>query len=67
MLASDLCKAGHQAVDVGHVDLEYEWFLRDEGCRTPIDGKYNNELGEEQVILPIQDEAYLSQLIEDFS
>lgn len=67
VLASDLCKAGYQAVDVGHVDLEYEWFLRDEGCRTPIDGKYNNELGEEQVLLPIQDEAYLRQVIADFS
>ncbi len=67
VLASDLCKAGYQAVDVGHVDLEYEWFLRGEGCRTPIDGKYNNELGEEQVLLPIRDEAYISQVIADFS
>ena len=25
VLASDLCKAGRQAVDIGHVDLEYEW------------------------------------------
>ncbi|EOS23266.1 glycosyltransferase [Lachnospiraceae bacterium 3-1] len=67
VLASDLCQAGYQAVDIGHVDLEYEWFLRGKGCRTPIESKYNNELGEEQVLLPIQDEAYISQVIADFS
>lgn len=67
VLAYDLCRAGYQAVDVGHVDLEYEWFLRGEGCRTLIDGKYNNELGEEQVVLPIRDKTYISQVIADFS
>ena len=67
VLAHDLCRAGYQAVDVGHVDLEYEWFLRGEGCRTPIEGKYNNELGEEQVLLPIDDKTYISQVIADFS
>lgn len=67
VLAYDLCKAGYQAVDVGHVDLEYEWFLRGEGRRTPIEGKYNNELGEEQQLLPLNNEVYLSQIIRDFS
>lgn len=67
VLAYDLCRAGYQAVDVGHVDLEYEWFLRGEGRRTPIDGKYNNEAGQEQQLLPLEDKAYLSQIIADFS
>lgn len=67
VLAYDLCKAGYQAVDVGHVDLEYEWFLQGKGCRMPIEGKYNNELGEEQQLFPLRDEVYLSQIIVDFS
>lgn len=67
VLAYDLCKAGYQAVDVGHVDLEYEWYLRGEGRRIPIEGKYNNELGEEQQLFPLRDEVYLSQMIADFS
>lgn len=28
VLACDLCKMGYQAVDIGHIDLEYEWFLK---------------------------------------
>ena len=44
VLAYDLCKAGYQAVDIGHLDLEYEWFLRGQGVRTEVPGKYNNEL-----------------------
>lgn len=67
ILASDLCRAGYQAVDVGHIDLEYEWFLKGEGRRTPVDGKYNNEIEEEQELLPIEDETYMAQIIADFS
>lgn len=47
VLAYDLCKMGYQAVDIGHIDLEYEWFLKGQGCRTEIVGKYNNELAGE--------------------
>ena len=44
VLAYDLCKAGYQAIDIGYLDLEYEWFLRGEGIRVEVPGKYNNEL-----------------------
>lgn len=67
VLAYDLCRAGYQAVDVGHVDLEYEWFLRGEGHRTPVSGKYNNEAEKDQQLTPIMDEAYRSQIIADLS
>lgn len=66
VLAADLCKAGYQAVDIGHIDLEYEWFLRGEGRRTPVDGKYNNEIGTQQELQPVSDETYLSQIIAKF-
>ena len=65
-LAADLCKEGYQAVDIGHIDLEYEWFLQGEGRRTSVEGKYNNEIGEEQRLLPIRDEVYRSQVIAEF-
>lgn len=67
VLAYDLCKAGYQAVDIGHIDLEYEWFLRGKGYRVLIEGKYNNELPEVQQLEPIKDELYCSQVIENFS
>lgn len=66
VLAYDLSRAGIQAVDVGHVDLEYEWFLRGEGRRTPVPGKYNNEMEPDQPLLPITDAAYTAQRIGDF-
>ena len=28
ILAYDLYKLGYQAIDIGHVDIEYEWFLK---------------------------------------
>jgi glycosyltransferase family protein len=66
VLAYDLCRLGFQAVDVGHVDLEYEWFLRGEGRRTQVDGKYNNEMPEAMYPKPIEDEVYLGQIIARF-
>lgn len=67
VLAYDLARAGCQAVDVGHVDLEYEWFLKGEGRRTVVSGKYNNEVGQDQQLVSIQNEVYRSQIIADFS
>ena len=35
--------------------------------RVPIEGKYNNEIREEQPIAPIQDRTYIGQVIADLS
>lgn len=67
VLAYDLCRAGYQALDVGHVDLEYEWFLRGKGKRTVVNGKYNNELEEQKTLDEIADGRYWKQVQEDFS
>lgn len=43
VLAYDLAVAGYWALDMGHIDLEYEWFLKGKGyCYVPH--KYNNEM-----------------------
>ena len=67
VLAYDLCKMGYQAVDIGHIDLEYEWFLKGQGCRTEIVGKYNNELAGGDKPVEIKDKQYQSQIMADFS
>jgi glycosyltransferase family protein len=66
VLAFDLCRLGFQAIDVGHVDLEYEWFLRGEGHRTLVDGKYNNEIPDAGMPEAIEDAVYKSQIIARF-
>lgn len=50
ILASDICdlninknEINYQAIDLGHIDIEYEWFLRKARKRIPIEGKYVNE------------------------
>lgn len=63
VLAYDLAKAGYWALDIGHLDLEYEWFLRGEGY-SYIPEKYNNELPGDEEVIPIMDEAYEQSIIE---
>jgi glycosyltransferase family protein len=44
VLAYDLYKLGYHAIDIGHIDIEYEWFLRNATERIPIANKYVNEI-----------------------
>lgn len=43
VLCYDLAKLGYWAIDIGHVDIEYEWYLRDAKDKIQIEGKYVNE------------------------
>lgn len=63
VLAYDLYQAGYQALDIGHLDLEYEWFLRGKGGRCPVEHKYNNELTGGDQVVDIYDEEYLRQIV----
>lgn len=67
VLAFDLAEKSFQAVDVGHVDLEYEWFLAGKGIRVPVPHKYNNEILGGEVVSEIHDPVYDSQIIASFN
>jgi glycosyltransferase family protein len=43
VLAYDLSKIGYQAVDIGNVDIEYEWFLKQSMVKTAVKNKYTGE------------------------
>ena len=43
VLAYDLNKLGYQAIDVGHIDIEYEWFLQKVTEKVKLKNKYVNE------------------------
>lgn len=45
ILAYDMGVLGYQALDLGHIDLQYEYFIRNIDSKTPIPGKYTNEGG----------------------
>ena len=43
------------ALDIGHIDLEYMWYLKGEKEKTPVEGRLVNET-EEQLSLEIPEE-----------
>lgn len=64
VLAYDLSKKGYQAIDIGHVDIEYEWFLMGATSKVPIINKFTNEatdLGGREVS-DINDTKYKKQI-----
>jgi glycosyltransferase family protein len=67
VLAYDLAEIGYRALDVGHVDIEYEWFLRGVTKKIPIKDKYVNEAKKTNNISKINDSAYNSEIIVDLT
>ena len=65
ILASDLSKRGYQAIDIGHVDIEYEWLLMKAKEKVPIKGKYVNEAKEKGDLssIYIYDKYYKDSII----
>ena len=63
VLAYDLCLEGIQAIDIGHIDIEYEWFLNQAEGKVKIKGKYTNEAINGDQVEIIFDESYNSQII----
>ncbi|MBP3621800.1 MAG: DUF1792 domain-containing protein [Lachnospiraceae bacterium] len=63
VLAYDLAKAGYQALDIGHIDMEYEWMLAGKGKKTEVKHKYNNEVAGGDNVEELSDPIYESQII----
>ncbi len=67
VLAYDLTVEGYQALDIGHLDLEYEWFLAGKGERVSIPCKYNNEIPGDDYAEELKDPVYEGQIVENLS
>lgn len=64
VLAYDLFNEGYQAVDIGHVDVEYEWFLQGAAGKTTIPGKAVNEVsGIDAAVEACGDTTYRGQIV----
>ena len=64
ILAYDLYKLGNQEIDIGHIDIEYEWYLRNVTSKIQIKNKYVNEINNRQfVYTKIQDDNYYNQIL----
>lgn len=64
VLAADLSSLGIQALDIGHLDIEYEWFLRGVTKKCAIPGKYVNEVPEGRDLESVcTDNAYQGHIV----
>lgn len=63
VLAHDLCLIGIQAIDIGHIDIEYEWYRRKVKKKIDIPGKYTNEAVNGNIVVDFFNESYENQII----
>lgn len=65
VLAYDLFKKGYRVIDIGHIDLEYEWFLNKSSKKEKIKNKFVNEVNDNGDLTEINDEKYQKQIIKE--
>ena len=62
VLAYDLAKEGYQALDIGHFDIEYEWYKRNATKKEKIENKYTNEVANGNETEEVDDIDYKKQI-----
>ena len=67
VLAYDLAKLGYWAIDLGHLDIEYEWYRMGAKEKVAVKGKYTNEASGGDVVEDCNDTEYLNQIICDIT
>ncbi|MBE6158490.1 MAG: DUF1792 domain-containing protein [Firmicutes bacterium] len=64
IIAYDVAEMGLQAVDIGHIDIEYEWLRMNSKKRVAVLGKYVNEAkGKKYIENPEENEEYKKSII----
>lgn len=63
VLAANLCNLGYQAIDIGHLDIEYEWFLMGAVGKVPVPDKFVNEAGAGHGVGDCSDSQYLNEIV----
>lgn len=64
ILARDLCNVGYQALDLGHIDIQYEYYIRGTKEKINIPGKFVNEVvGGDKVDDKFLPKEYYSSII----
>ena len=63
VLAYDLALLGFQSIDVGHIDIEYEWYKIGATTKVSIPNKYVNEVSTGRITQASLDMDYEQQII----
>lgn len=67
ILAYRLSQLGYRALDLGHIDPEYEWMKMGAVTRVQLKHKHTAEFNFDQGIEFVEDEDYNSQIVVDLS
>lgn len=63
VIVNDLASIKNQMIDIGHVDSEYEWFLRGDVVKTKLPNKHTAEFNLDENIILNDDPDYSSQIV----
>jgi glycosyltransferase family protein len=64
-LGFELALQGYRVLDVGNLDIEYEWYLRGAKEKVKIPGKYTSEAKGGRIVEDVHDEVYQKQIIKE--
>lgn len=64
VLAYDLAHTGRQAIDIGHIDVEYEWMRMGATEKVALPRKFVNEVEAGRDVADETDAAYIAQIID---
>ena len=67
VLAYQLTQQGYRALDLGHIDSEYEWMQMKAETKVQLKHKHTAEFNFDQDIEFIDDEGYNRQIVADLS
>ncbi|HEM3164487.1 TPA: SP_1767 family glycosyltransferase [Streptococcus suis] len=67
VMAYRLSKTGMQAIDIGHIDSEYEWFTMQAQTKIKLQHKHTAEHNFDQDIIFTEDQEYLQQIVLDLT
>ena len=64
VLGYRLFKKGYRVLDIGHIDIEYEWYLKGVQEKIAIDKKYIGEVSSLEAIEEYRDKEYEEQILD---
>lgn len=63
VLAYDLAILGYQVIDIGHIDVEYEWMKRRAKKKIALENRFVNEANNFSQVIDCKDHTYIKQII----
>lgn len=58
-----MSKLGYRALDIGHIDIEYEWFLNNSKQKEPVKNKYIGEINGGDIVEDTNNLKYKKEII----